>query len=228
MKKTLQIFACIAIVAMVFANPVSAQKTHLGVKGGLNYTSFNDLNLTSTTALTESIKNYGGFNIGLALQIELPMGFAVQPEVLYSQIGSSIEMPSTGTILDAVLGGKTMSLVQGVLEVPVNIQWGIKLGPIKPFVQFSPYVTYALSNGLKFKDGTSVNETLFNSDNMKKFNYGVGLGAGIQVWKVQISGRYKWGLGTVADAQATGLPAVNQMFDKSKISGFELAAAFLF
>ena len=35
-------------------------------------------------------------------------------------------------------------------------------------------------------------------DNINKFDWGIGLGGGIEVWKLQLGARYSWGLQDVA------------------------------
>lgn len=216
MKKFITLFAVVAL--MTFSFNAKAQ-VNFGIKGGLNYTSFSDINTESFAGAVASIKGYAGFNVGLALQIELPLGLALQPELVYSQSGSKF-------VIDAGVLDMETVLTQGNLELPVHLQWGIKLGPIKPFVQVSPFVGYNLKNSLKVGGEEVEDEELKEIYN--KLTYGVGLGVGIQIWKIQLSGRYRWNLGNVADIKETGLPAVSEMFDKTKINGFEIAAAILF
>ena len=60
----------------------------------------------------------------------------------------------------------------------------------------TPYVGYSLSNklegGLKgVVEGTTSLEN--------KFEYGVGVGAGLNLWKLQAIVRYNWNFGTLGD-----------------------------
>ncbi|MFA5325658.1 MAG: porin family protein, partial [Bacteroidales bacterium] len=108
------------------------------------------------------------------------------PELLYNVSGSKI--------------GENIDWVQGYLQLPVNIQWGIDLMICKPYIQVSPFVGYCLSNTLSVT-GVSADTNLFDyiSDNLDRFDYGVGIGAGLELWKLQVSAKYIWNFGNVTD-----------------------------
>ena len=92
MKKILVL--CLAVFSLSIF-PAKAQ-VDLGVKGSFNYTSLE----LGNTNLNQLIDSKSGYNVGLALRIDLPLGFAIQPEVTYSKTGSKMEM-------DLPLIGKT-------------------------------------------------------------------------------------------------------------------------
>ena len=58
----------------------------------------------------------------------------------------------------------------------------------------------------------------------EKLNYGIGVGAGIDIWRLQISGRYNWDLGKVADYKWEGVDT----FKGGKSKGFQLSLALFF
>lgn len=193
-----------------------------GVKGSFNYTSLN-----VNSSFQELMHGHSGFNAGVALHIGLPLGLALQPEILYNQSGSEIsgiEIPGTGL----VTGNSSLNV--GSIDVPVGIQWGIKIGPIRPYLQAVPYLSIPVAHTLKV-DGNKVS---INSDDIwSKVNYGIGLGAGIDIWKLQISCRYKWDMGNVVNLENKSAgdiadSVLEKVKDKSKMSGVELSVAFFF
>lgn len=64
------------------------------------------------------------------------------------------------------------------VNVPVNLQWGPDLILFRPFIMVSPFV------GAAFRPEKTL------------FDYGVGVGAGIDFWRMQLQIKYSWDLGT--------------------------------
>ena len=77
----------------------------------------------------------------------------------------------------------------------------------------SPYIGYAVSK----QAGTSW-------DDMNRFSYGAGLGAGVQLWCFQLTAQYNWNLGALENVRNTSL----ENFDKSKINGASVSLALMF
>ena len=89
---------------------------------------------------------------------------------------------------------------------------GINLLLFRPFVFASPYVSYAISKGGEFSS--------VDWDSLNRLDYGVGLGAGVELWKLQVSGKYNWSMKKLNS---------NQMdIGDAKLKGFQLSVAFLF
>lgn len=181
--------------------------SQFGIKAGLNFNNLDDINFS--TIDEDSFNKKTGFNAGILYKFKIPViGLTVQPEFLYTQTNSSLE--------SYVDGGKGASgdLKVGYLQLPVGLQFGLDLVLFRPFIQVVPYVGYNVS-----KENT-VNNLEWD---VTKFKYGVGLGAGLDIWKFQISGRYSWDLGDVAEFEWD-----SKMFKGGKNRGFELSLALLF
>ena len=182
--------------------------SQFGIKGGLNFNSLEDINLKGVKDF--DIGNSTGFNAGILYKIKIPLvGLAVQPELIYSQTNSSINTEIAG------LSNLNGDLKIGTLMLPVGLQWGIDLMLFRPFIQAVPYIGYTVNTQNKI---TNLNW------NVDKFKYGIGLGAGLDIWKLQISGRYNWDLGDVAEFEWKGVDT----FKGGKNKGFELSLAILF
>jgi len=226
------------IVSLLSMTVVTVQaKNGLGIKVGLNYASRLKLNSTSS----DDLKGYSGFNIGFAYKLSIPFtGLSLQPELYYTTSGSTLED------IEGIAGFSDLGeikLKNGFIELPIHIQYGIGIGPIRVFGQVSPFVNYMIRNKVDVSlasASSSVNvndiESYFE-DNTRKFNYGVGLGGGVDLGPLQVTARYKWTLGTLQDFDngsfsSTLSDDANSFLKKeyrdSKFSGFELGVVFFF
>ena len=223
MKK---IVCLLTVCALALSISFSANaQVKFGVKGGLNITN---LSVGLVSDATNALKSYSGFNAGLALNISLPLGFAIQPEVLYSQSGSNIKLIPDGGALDQILEDYRTSFVVGSIQVPIGLQWGIKLGPVRPYAQLVPYIGFPLSFSVKSQ--LAEETTKFDKETFNTLDYGIGAGIGLDVWKLQVSARYNWSLGKLYTQQETSI--LGQIMGKekgdAKLSGFELSLAIFF
>jgi hypothetical protein len=120
------------------------------------------------------------FAAGVAAQVIWPNGFVLQPEVLYSQKGT-------------YFGGGTVKFNIDYIELPVKFMYRIQLTHIKPFGFVAPYGAYLINAEQDGANQTS--EHL--SDQVAKYDYGLGVGAGFDIWFFQLSFRYSWGFARV-------------------------------
>ena len=158
------------LVSLFLLGSVAAHAQHAIVKGGFNYTN----------ATIEGMKaGKSGWQVGIGLQTEAWTGFSLQPEIIYKVKGVTLE--------DAT------KVSMNYIEVPVNVQWGPDLLIARPFIFASPFIGYNL--GTKFSKESTIADTI--NRNFHRFEYGVGIGLGINVWKLQITGKYNWNFGRI-------------------------------
>jgi len=140
-----------------------------GLKAGAN---FNNVKVKEAPA-TLKVDNLTGWQAGALLQIKIPaVGIAVQPELLYTARKFKIDEEKSGI---------------NYFEVPINLQLGLNLVLLRPYLQAGPYFGYVLNaDGENFKD------------KIDKFDWGIGLGGGLEIWKLQLDARYSWGLQNVS------------------------------
>ena len=210
----------ILLIAVMLLTFIGADaQVRFGIKGGVNFNSMSDIKIGD---LKNSFDNRSGFNAGILVQAKSPViGLAIQPELLYTSKGAMWAPTSSDAVNEVLDAKKTIRM--DYLELPVNIQWGLDLLVLRPYIQVSPYVSYAISKKGDIAD--------VEWNNLNRFDYGVGLGAGVEIWKFQISGKYSWSLGTLSDFK-NDIPELG-IFAKDKINGakmrgFELSLAFLF
>lgn len=198
MKKitTLVLLMCLATAPMW-------SQGRFGIKGGLNFNSLKDVSDNSS----DTWNRQTGYHMGLTYQAKIPLlGLGVQPELLFIRRQTENNLnPSQNLSLDFI-------------TLPVNIQIGLDLLLFRPFVMFSPFISYAVGKG-----DILANESW---DNINRFDYGYGLGAGVDIWKLQVSGKYVWGLGKLQDAGST--PINGDSFKNAKMEGFQLSVAWMF
>lgn len=208
MKRILALVTVCALVLLA-ASEMSAQK--FGVIGGATFTSMQNVEKSGKT----------GFNIGATAQLKLPLGFSVQPSLIYNSKAAKVD----GNLLST-------SMNVGYLELPVSVQWGPDLLLFRPFVDVTPFIGYAVNSTIRTEaldavEAVSKNE--WDSYSMNRFSYGLGLGAGVEVWRLQFLCRYNWNFGPLFDTEgALNLQPVNEAFKDKNFGGVTLSVAFLF
>jgi hypothetical protein len=175
-------------VALLCAVQSSAQK--YGVVGGATFSSIHGLENSSKT----------GWNVGGTVQFKLPLGFSVQPSLVYNC--KAAELSS---------GVGSAGLKVDYIELPVSFQWGPDLILFRPFLDVTPFAGYGLNN----KSWSQAFEDIRDSWNdVNRWEYGVGTGLGFDIWKFQVIARYNWNLSSFSDEMT--------------FSGATLSLAYLF
>lgn len=189
---------------LVCALHMDAQK--FGVMGGATFSSIEGIKNSSMT----------GWNAGITLQFKLPLGFSIQPSLMYNNKASKFDVMSSST-----------SLSVGYLELPVSFQWGPDLLIFRPFIDFAPYVGYALTSDVSAS--TLMTNKGWKTSYLQRLAYGVGLGGGIEVWRFQVLCRYNWNLGPLFnDSGKADFSELKGAFEDRHFGGVTLSVAFLF
>ena len=194
--------AVIVLGILILSASATAQ-SKFGVKGGLNFNSLKDISENVDNTWSKQT----GYHFGVTYQFKVPViGIGLQPDLLF------VRQRAENSI------GPNQSFYLDYLTLPLNIQLGLDLLLIRPFIMFSPYVSYAVGKGESFETA--------EWDDINRFDYGYGIGAGIDIWKLQVSGKYNWGLGKL---QSAGDGAINgETFKNAKLQGFQLSVSIMF
>lgn len=206
MKRGAYIFL---IIFLFSAIQLSAQ-SRFGIIGGVGFNKAKFAEIVSD-------RNTTGWNAGVTLSVDLPAGFSLQPSLCYHQ-------------KEAVLLGD-ISQKMGYVELPLSIQWGPDLMLLRPLVDVTPYVGYALTNGLS-GEGAGKFFSDFNSLEVKqRFEYGLGIGGGLEVWRLQLICRYNWNFGNLYSVE--GWKDIQESISDIKTAsrnfeGITLSMAFFF
>ena len=164
----------ILLLTVGFSTLSTAQSLpEFGIKGGLNYSTFND---------TDGFEYKTGFLIGGYANFKIPLSpVSVQPEVIYAQYGANIN-------------NSDAQVVVNYIQVPVLLKFGFELPAVSPNVYFGPYMSFNTKAEIKNNDGS-----LNLEDNVNDTEYGVVVGAGLDVSKIRLGLRYTAGLTNVAN-----------------------------
>lgn len=186
------------------------------------------------------------FNVGFTTRIGLPLGFALQPSIMYTTKKISVK--------DVIQKTSLLSTV-GFIEVPVQLQWGLNLkNNFRPFIFAEPFIGYGITQKNKlFGDSFNLEDILSGNleevpdieipeipdmqevkDNLvKKMEYGLGGGLGIAYGPVQLSVKYYRNMGKLYLDDANegvklGEAIKTAMKDKNYISGFTVSLGLVF
>ncbi len=202
--KRLTAVALVCAVALLCAVQSSAQK--YGVVGGATFSSLHGLENSSKT----------GWNVGGTVQFKLPLGFSIQPSLVYNSKAAELKSSVGSTGLGV-----------GYLELPVSFQWGPDLLVFRPFVEVSPFVGYALSS--RVSHDTLLTSKQWKTSYLQRMEYGLGLGGGLEIWRLQLTCRYNWNFGPLFNGDGRlDFQHVEEAFDGRNFGGVTLSLAFLF
>ena len=161
----------IALCVMTFWGSHDLKAGDFGIVGGASFTGIKNISPELTT----------GYHAGLTYKFHLPYGFAIQPSLLYHMKSSLVE--------EAVADLAAFNYKMGYLELPVSFQWGPDLLLFRPFLDVSPFLGYALNNELAVTSPAAQRSSLGYTnewDGVNRLEYGLGLGGGLEIWKVQV------------------------------------------
>ncbi len=219
MKKSFLLTAVMLIILSVSAAKADAQSRY-GVIGGFSFSHASDIN--NRGSMTK-------YSAGVTYQLKLPLGFSVQPSLIYHVKGTR-----PGEIQGEP--GVNMDITAGYLELPVSFQWGPDLLLFRPFLDVTPFIGVGINNHIS---GSATGKTLLDERNLwgrngiARMEYGLGLGVGIEVWRFQVIGRYNWNFGPLYKGGAADNTAEQWFLDGALGNGgnfraLTLSLAFLF
>ena len=125
------------------------------------------------------------WHAGIGFQSSGFNGFSLQPEILYKVRGVTLD--------------NTSSVNTSLIEVPLNIQWGIDLLVAKPYLFASPFVSWGINHFTGKRSGTPSGSVDAFMKNIAEFDYGFGLGFGLDVALFQLTVKYNWYFGKAYD-----------------------------
>ena len=168
MKKI--ILCVVAIFAFGYAN---AQKAQFGIKAGVNFAT-----LTGDVGDASSIV---GFNVGGFAEIKVSEKFSVQPELLYSTQGATLE--SEGQKVDFNLSYLNIPVMAKYYVAP---KFNLEIGPQIGFLTSAKGKAMGISADMK--------------DLFKSTDFGLNFGAGYDFTNKFSAGiRYNLGLSNIAE-----------------------------
>lgn len=219
MKKLFTVIAIILIAVPAF----SQGKSKWGIIGGFTSASSNIKDLGG--------KNFAGFHAGLTAYHPLGLGFAFQPSIIYQQKGMKWQPVISSLSPSPIVGDRI-----GYVQVPLQLQFGIDLVILRPYVFVEPFVGYAVHNSFSTEvAGIDIKPIKNEWTGINRFEYGLGVGGGLDITRrFQVSVKYYWNFnsnfndGALKEAVEAIKIIAGAIKDKSQFNGLQVSAAIFF
>jgi hypothetical protein len=191
-----------ALLLLLATSQVQAQSDNpgprIGVKAGLN---FAQLYVDQPNAEDENMKL--GYHFGLFGKIPLANFLALQPEVLFTNVGSKITYG--GSDLADLIGIESGEVRFNLNYVQVPVAAVINIGPLN--VHAGPYLAYLVSANVKDLKSSDLNSTdikELNTDDFNKIDYGLVGGLAVDLKGLTIGARYNHGWREIGESGLAG------------------------
>jgi hypothetical protein len=173
----MRVFAGVLVLVLVCAGQAVAQEVSWGVKGGVNFAT-----LAADVDPGPDFKYRIGLVAGGFFTWPIGSRLDIQPEVLFSQQGASLDAPDVEPTI------KLDSLV-----TPILVRYKLRPGHRGLVIFGGPSLGFKLGAKVKVSSsGTTTTDDI--SDEIKDVDYGIVFGAGWEAGRLTIDGRYTWGL----------------------------------
>jgi hypothetical protein len=194
----------IALAASLFTLSALAQP---GILAGVTTTQ------TDYEQAWATIGEVNQYHVGVTFKLPLPLGFAIQPALLYNVKGESLEKN-----IDSVTGSdtgvtlETVEMKTGFLEFAAQAQWGINFaGVVRPYVFAEPFVGYGITNEEKISNFTGENSKEAWDNVKNRLEYGVGVGFGVEILEhLQVAVRKYWNMGQLYDENGSTIKSFKE------------------
>ena len=187
MKKFLPFLSFALLISAV----ASAQGLRYGITGGMNLANY----AMDVDNLLFNPDSRVGFRAGFRMEMDASSfiydGFFLTGEVLLSSKGAEVK---------SLLETQSVKSIARpyYLEIPMHIgyQYLLGKGNVGIFGSFGPYFGIGLFGDTKLTDSEGTTKPdIFTSDGLKRFDFGLGLRAGVSMFKhYRIYLGYDWGL----------------------------------
>lgn len=219
--KTMLKFLC-GVILIVLTLPTFAQS--FGIKGGLNLAKM--LAKDDDENMSDEFKMNPGFLVGLTAEFPVAENTSFETGLFISTKGFRMNEEDTYNGTTYTFKSKANLLY---LDIPLMAKAYFDAGPSKIYGAFGPYIGYGLSGKIKseMKGGgeteTEEEDVEWGSgedNNLKRLDYGLMVGVGIEVSSLQIGLNYSLGVANIASTTENGSKANNRVL--SITVGFKL------
>lgn len=175
MKKSILLAVVLCMVSAINA------QVRFGVKAGGNMSTLY-VSGDRTGINAEQYKFRFSYHFGAVMEYKITEMFSIQPEFMYLNHGANLKK-------DNSFGMKDGHITLNTLQLPVNLKASFPWGNNRVFVYGGPYASYHVYGKARGKiDGKSQDVGLYSKgSDMKRFDYGIGLGVGMEVNKFTVT-----------------------------------------
>ena len=187
MKK---IFAVSLLASFILVAVSSEAQVKFGPQIGLNLSKM----IFKTKDFDFHPKSFVAYSVGVVSEFGVSRNIAIQPGILFSVKGTKY----TGFL------NEKFTFKPTYIEVPVNFIYQFDTRSLKPLLFAGPYFAYGIGGETTQEGGGSIKIQYGsdNGDNIKPFDFGLNLGAGIEVNDLQLKVQYSKGLLNLASDPA--------------------------
>jgi hypothetical protein len=211
-------------VAVLTASAAQAQ-VRLGARLGFTFTNAYGNDIDSRTRM--------GVQLGVASDIAFSNAFSIQPGVVFSQQGAKLTLMKYDADFDMDVE-YTDRIRLNYVQIPVYVQYKVS----KFYVQAGPYLGIATSGESKLAEGGAIGSGFLSAlglddkkkikfgnepDQINRFDFGVGFGAGFAFKVAQVGINYNLGLTNLKYTDR-----LNNNPHEMKNKGILVAVTFLF
>ncbi len=212
MKKVLTMVVVLAMT-LVSADANAQVGAKFGIKGGVNFSNMSTKNIDTNKFVNDNRKFLIGYNIGLTAGINFHENFGFEAGLIFNSKGLKYNV-----LKSEIAGIKTeLERVKRLhyLDIPVSLKGMYNVSGVQIYGKFGPYISVGLTGknttktivdgkekGAISKDVEWDKESkIFSALNLnfspKRFDYGLQMGAGVEVGGFLIEGIYKFSLADV-------------------------------
>lgn len=179
---------------LLCTHTASAQGRSLGVKAGVNLAT-----QRNTGGGRSGLQSRIGLVGGVFATLPLLAGLELQPEGLFTSKGTRVDFD-----------GVKASLVADYVEVPVLARFSRRgTGTFNYYIAGGPAVAFLLRarSRTEFAGAT---EEIDISDQVKRADFGVAMGGGVEIGSIVIDGRYTLGLQDIDKDKSDAVKTTNR------------------
>ncbi|MCC8186784.1 MAG: PorT family protein [Bacteroides sp.] len=184
-KTKLSILVAVVAVISAFSNEIVAQEKPVtwGIKAGTNLSTFG-----GDMKNTKSVLRY---QVGITADVALTNNLYLLTGLDLQTKGAKYSPKSASDIKYNPM----------YLQLPVNLGYKFDVGSnIRLVVHAGPYLAYGIG-GKARSDGNK--QSVFGNNRLKRSDYGLMGGAGMEIGNIAIHAGYEYGLANVSDAKGT-------------------------
>jgi hypothetical protein len=213
----------IVVIAMTMTTGLVAQ--NFGVRAGLNLAK---IQMDIEGENNDPIKIRPGFHLGVTAEFPMAQRVSFETGLLLSQKGFSISDVEYVDYDTYKAEGGTSLLY---LDIPLTFKAWADLGGARLYGALGPYVGFGLSGRSKYElsynefsetQEEDINWGSGEEDQLKRLDYGLSMGAGIELGAFQIGVSYGLGLANILSLDQEDTSMKNRVFGVSLRYGFKI------
>ncbi|MBD2699781.1 PorT family protein [Spirosoma sp. BT702] len=163
--------------------PAAESRFRIGFRAGVNSSKITGMDVSALGSGVQFAR-VTGFHTGVMFNIGGP-SFSIQPEILYSQYGTRLN-----------LGSDYIQLKYSLLEVPLLLKASFGQPNLRFFVNAGPMATYTMNGTASFMESGQSGSQEIDLTGTGRFSFGATGGAGVSMQAgpgaVQLEARYNY------------------------------------